>query len=70
MVVCSTGEQGTVLVPFFFTLYTAAFRDNSANCHLQKFSKDFTIILTRLIATICNTFMKAKVALEFWCQTI
>ncbi|KAF7656345.1 hypothetical protein LDENG_00042650, partial [Lucifuga dentata] len=40
-VVCSMGAlQGTVLAPFLFTLYTADFTHNSANCHLQKFSDD------------------------------
>lgn len=45
MVVCSTGaSQRTVLALFLFTLYTADFTHNSANCHLKKFSDDSTIM--------------------------
>ncbi|KAI4903024.1 hypothetical protein NFI96_010063 [Prochilodus magdalenae] len=44
-VVSSTGApQGTVLAPFFFTLYTADFMYSSPNCHLQKFSDDSAIV--------------------------
>ena len=44
-IICSTGApQGTVLAPFLFTLYTADFTHNTANCHLQKFSDDSAIV--------------------------
>lgn len=45
MVICSTGApQGTVLVRFLVTLYTADFTNNSPSCHLQKFSDDSAIV--------------------------
>ena len=45
MVFCSTGTpQGTVLVPFLVTLYTADFMYRTDSCHLQKFSDDSAIV--------------------------
>jgi len=43
--VCSTGApQGTVLAPFFFTLYTTNFSYNTTTLYLQKFSNDSAIV--------------------------
>ncbi|KAK0137259.1 hypothetical protein N1851_026544 [Merluccius polli] len=36
--------QGTVLSPFFFTLYTSDFTHNTSHCHIQKFSDDTAIV--------------------------
>ncbi len=38
------GQQGTVLAPFLFTLYTADFSYNSESCHIQKNSDDTAIV--------------------------
>lgn len=38
------GPPGTVLLPFFFTLYTSDFNNNSVLCHLQMFSDDYAIV--------------------------
>ena len=36
--------RGTVLSPFLFTLYTLDIRNNTDNCHIQKYSDDITIV--------------------------
>lgn len=36
--------QGTVLSPFFFTLYTTDFNYCTETCHLQKFSDDSAVV--------------------------
>ena len=47
-IICSTGApEGTVLVPFLSTLYTADFYHQSTHCHLQKFSDSAIVSLIR-----------------------
>lgn len=44
-VVCNTGApQGTVLFPYFFTLYTTDVSYLTDLCHLQMFSDDSAIV--------------------------